>query len=75
MDHTRFPILIQSIYKIVDELEMMFPGLHFTPDGIMVGSIGEALASFYYGIDLFAASCEGHDGKVGNRLVQIKATQ
>jgi len=31
----------------------------------MVGSIGEALAACYYGLKLFAASAEAHDGTVG----------
>ena len=82
MDLVRFPVLIRSVYAAVDELERMFPGRHFTPDGHMVGSIGEALAAFYYGLKLFAASAEGHDGTVeghdgtlGHRLVQVKATQ
>ena len=75
MDLVRFPVLIRSVYAAVDELELMFPGRHFTPDGHMVGSIGEALAAFYYGLELFAASAEGHDGKVDDRLVQVKATQ
>jgi hypothetical protein len=75
MDHVRFPVLIRSVYAAVDELERMFPGRHFIPDGHMVGSIGEALAAYYYGLKLFAASAEAHDGTVGNRLVQVKATQ
>ncbi|MPM11547.1 hypothetical protein SDC9_57893 [bioreactor metagenome] len=29
---------IRAIYKISNELENMFPGRHFTPDGHMVGS-------------------------------------
>ncbi len=48
---------------------------HFTPDGHMVGSIGEVLAAYHYGIELFSASHEKHDGKVDDRYVQIKATQ
>jgi hypothetical protein len=76
LDRTRFPELIKTLYRVADELKRMFGGhLHFTPDGHMVGSIGEALASFYYGISLFPASYEGHDGKKGDRLIQIKATQ
>jgi hypothetical protein len=75
MDVNRFPELIRAIYRAVDELEAMFPGRHFTPDGHMVGSIGEALAAYYYGIELFPASFKGHDGKLGDRLIQIKATQ
>jgi hypothetical protein len=75
MDSARFPILLGNVYAAVDELERMFPGRHFTPDGHMVGSIGEALAAYYYGITLFTASAKGHDGKADGRLVQVKATQ
>lgn len=75
MDRKRFPELIQEIYRAVDELERMFPGRHFTPDGHMVGSIGEALAMYYYGVELFTASFKSHDGKIGDRFIQVKATQ
>ena len=75
MDKTRFPQILRAIYEAVDELEAMFPGRHFTPDGHLVGSLGEALASFHYGVELLPASAKGHDGKVGDRYVQVKATQ
>jgi hypothetical protein len=75
MDETRFPEIIKEIYGLVTEMEAMFPGRHFTPDGHMVGSIGEAIAHYYYGVELFLASHSGHDGKDDNRLIQIKATQ
>src|SRR5258706_2752487 len=75
MDKTRFPQLLQAIYDAVDELEAMFPGRHFTPDGHLVGSLGEALASFHYGVELSPASAQCHDGKCGERNVQFKATQ
>mgnify|MGYP001130455131 CR=1 FL=1 len=75
MDTTRFPELIRDIYAAVDELEQMFPGRHFTPDGHMVGSIGEAIAAYYYGIELLPASAKRHDGKVNGRRVQVKTTQ
>ena len=75
MDTTQFPELIRSIYRIVDELESMFPGRHFTPDGHMVGSIGEAIAKHYYGVKLHSASYKGHDGEAAGFRVQIKATQ
>ncbi len=75
MDASRFQNLIHVIYGAVDELETMFPGRRFTPDGHMVGSIGEALAAFHYGITLLPASNAGHDGTVKGRKVQIKATQ
>lgn len=75
MDKTRFPQLMQAIYDAVDELEVMFPGRHFTPDGHLVGSFGEALASYHYGVELSPASARCHDGKCGGRNVQVKATQ
>ena len=79
MDTKRFPILIKDIYNAVNELEEMFTKdgkkRHFTPDGHMVGSIGEVLAAYHYGINLSPASAEKHDGTVDGRNVQIKATQ
>ena len=67
---------IKEIYEISAELERLFPGRHYTPDGHMIGSIGEALAASYYGLELFPASEETHDAKAPDgRLVQIKATQ
>lgn len=75
MNTERFPLLLKSIYDAVDELERMFPGRHFTPDGHLVGSLGEALAAHHYGITLSQASAECHDGLCGKRQVQVKATQ
>jgi len=39
------PSLFQELYSIVDRLEELFPGRRFTPDGHLVGSIGEVLAA------------------------------
>jgi len=75
MDLSRFPELLRSIYSAVDELESMFPGRHFTPDGHLVGSIGEAFAMYYYGVKLYSASNVAHDGEAEGRMVQVKATQ
>lgn len=67
---------IQLLYQISQDLETLFPGRYYTPDGHMIGSIGEALAASFYGLDLFTASEETHDAKAADgRLVQIKATQ
>lgn len=67
---------IKALYAISRELEQLFPGRHYTPDGHMVGSIGEALAASWYGLELFTAGAETHDAKAPDgRLVQIKATQ
>lgn len=50
------PSKIKEIYKIVEELESLFSGRHFTPDGHMVGSIGEVLAAHHYSLELYPAS-------------------
>ena len=54
----------------------MFPGRHFTPDGHMVGSLGECLVADAYDLELMPASNKGYDAvsKTGTK-VEIKATQ
>ncbi len=66
---------IQKLIDIVKELEAQFPGRHFTLDGHLVGSLGEVMAAYYYGIELFTASTEIHDGEVEGKKVQIKISQ
>lgn len=66
---------VQKMISIVGELEADFPGRHFTLDGHLVGSIGEVMAAYYYGIDLYTASTETHDGEVDGKKVQIKISQ
>lgn len=76
MNHTRFQSLIRELYRTVSELETMFPGRHFTPDGHMVGSIGECLVADAYGLNLQTASNKSFDATSENGLrVEIKATQ
>ena len=43
---------VKALYEISHELEDLFPGRHYTPDGHMIGSIGEALAASYYDLEL-----------------------
>ena len=65
-----------SLYAISQELEQLFPGRHYTPDGHRVGSIGEVLAAGCYRLELFTAGAETPDAKAPDgRLVQIKVTQ
>ena len=59
----KFPDILKKLYKIVGELEELFPGRPFTPDGHMIGSIGEALAQYYYGVKLNRPSTPGEDGQ------------
>ena len=70
------PRLIRDLYQIVEQLEALFPHRKFTPDGHLVGSIGEVLVADAYGLHLLPSSFEGHDAKSNDgTLVQIKATQ
>lgn len=74
MDAVRFPELISGLYSIVSELEEMLDR-PFTPDGHMVGSIGEALAAHHYGLSLMKPSTRGCDAKLDQKKIEIKATQ
>jgi hypothetical protein len=72
----RIPELMGDLYDIVDELERLFPERHFTPDGHLVGSLGEVWAAHLYGLQLDTASAETHDATASDgRRVQVKATQ
>ena len=69
--------LLGDLYRIVNRLEELFPRRKFTPDGHLVGSIGEALAAYMFGLRLLPASAPGHDAVTldGITNVQIKLTQ
>lgn len=71
------PALLGSLYRVVDGLEALFPGRKFTPDGHLVGSIGEAVAARMFDLRLLPASTPEHDATTADRqtLVQIKLTQ
>ena len=72
----RLPAVIREIYRAVAELEALVPGKRFTPDGHMVGSIGEAWATYLYDLVPLPNSTQTHDAKTRDgRLVQIKTTQ
>ena len=68
--------LLSQIYAIVHELETMYPGRKFTPDGHMVGSIGEVLAEQKYEIKLLPSNATDHDATARDgKLIQIRTTQ
>jgi hypothetical protein len=72
----RIPELVQCLYEIVNELEALFPGRAFTPDGHLVGSIGEVIAAHRYKLTLRPSSNAAHDAIASNGTkVEIKATQ
>ena len=74
LEHVRS--IVRDIYHAVAELEDLYPGRRFTPDGHMVGSLGEVVATERYCLNLFEPSHPVHDAYDSNaRLVQIKTTQ
>ena len=76
IDHDKFRILVKQLYATVNELEAMFPDRHFTPDGHMVGSLGECLVADAYNLELKTASNKGYDAITESGVeVEIKATQ
>jgi hypothetical protein len=69
------PMLVAKLYEVVAELNSKF-GRKFTPDGHLVGSIGEVLAAHRYGLTLMGQSTKGYDAlSADGRQVEIKATQ
>src|SRR5215831_16251238 len=70
----RLPAPVPAIYKAVEKLEARYPGRKFTPDGHLVGSIGEVIAAEKLGLKLHPASHPGHDAYDANGNVQIKMT-
>ena len=72
----KIPAIVERLYAVVAELEEHFPGRKFTPDGHLIGSLGEVLAAYHYGLELLPASTERHDARtLTGQLVQVKATQ
>ena len=68
--------LLARLYRIVDRLEELFPGRKFTPDGHLVGSVGEVIAADMFALDLLPGSSPAHDAVAEDgRKVQIKLTQ
>jgi hypothetical protein len=76
MDHVNVRKAVRDLYEVVRHLEAMFPGRPFTPDGHLVGSLGECLVADAYALELMPPSNEGFDGLASDgRKVEIKATQ
>ena len=67
---------IRDLYAIANDLEAAYPGRRFTPDGHMIGSIGEVIAAEAFDLNLLPNVTAVHDARAHDgRLVQIKATQ
>src|SRR5262245_18842401 len=75
MTRIKLPQEVADIYRAVARLEQRYPGRRFTPDGHLVGSIGEVIAREAFGFELCPASERGHDARCATRGdVQIKIT-
>ena len=71
----KLPAPVADIYRAVAELERLYPGCKFTPDGHLVGSIGEGIAAEHFGLKLHGMSKPGHDAvDADGNEVQIKLT-
>lgn len=73
MERTRE--LVQALYEITAKLRELHPHRNFTPDGILVGSIGEVLAEYHYGLSPLSVGTKCHDCSINGLQVQIKTTQ
>lgn len=68
-------LIANEIFRLTRQLETMFPGRSFTPDGHLVGSLGEVVAAHRYDLTLNPASMKGHDAVARDgRKVEIKLT-
>ena len=69
------PILIGDLLKTTRRLNEIFKGRPFTPDGHLVGSIGEVVAEYIYELKLQPCSTPQIDAQtMDGRSVQIKLT-
>ena len=62
------------IYQATSALSERYPGRPFTPDGHLVGSIGEVVAAEALNLQLYPPSHPGHDAYDAHGDVQIKMT-
>ena len=72
----QIPVLISDLIKTAGRLNTLFPGRPFTPDGHLVGSIGEVVAAYIYDLKLEPCSNPGYDARTreGKLTVEIKLT-
>ena len=70
----KLPPPVAAIYRAVADLETLYPDRKFTPDGHLVGSIGEVVAAEALSLTLHPSSHPGHDAFNADGDVQIKMT-
>ncbi len=71
----QIPVLISDLMKTTGRLNTLFKEKRFTPDGHLVGSIGEVVAEYIYDLSPTPSSTAQVDGHTKDgRSVQIKLT-
>ncbi|MBW8353972.1 MULTISPECIES: DUF6998 domain-containing protein [Pseudomonas] len=66
---------LKGLFSAVSLLQEAYPGKPFTPDGRLVGDIGEVVASLAYALTLNEGLTKHHDAITDDgRNVQIKTT-
>jgi hypothetical protein len=74
-ERVKLPKAVAKIYEAVAELTAEYPDRPFTPDGHLIGSIGEVVAREVFGFELYPPSHEGHDARCETRKdVEVKIT-
>jgi hypothetical protein len=67
------PEEVTELYALTERLTKRYPGRPFTPDGHLVGSLGEVITAEKFGWTLLPCSNPGHDARdADGRDVQIK---
>jgi len=75
MKEKEFEKAVKNVFDSCKNLSKFCGGVRkFTPDGRMVGDIGEVIAERFYGVELYKEGANHWDGKCKNRNVQIKTT-
>ena len=66
---------IESLFKIIEDLQSNYPNKMFTLDGRLVGDIGEILVQENYNVKLYSKLKRKYDGLDSfNSKIQIKST-
>jgi len=64
---------ISEIFRLTRQLEE-WHGRRFSPDGHLLGSIGEVVGAALFDLDLLPPSNRGHDARWKDKFVEIKLT-
>ncbi|KKU48772.1 hypothetical protein A3H10_00090 [Candidatus Uhrbacteria bacterium RIFCSPLOWO2_12_FULL_46_10] len=75
MEKVEFTAAVKDVFDACKHLSDISDGARkFTPDGRMVGDIGEVIAKFFFSIELHNVGRYDWDGTYNDRNVQIKTT-